>query len=419
MQKATVMILSLVYMIFLLPIHVTPLASLGSRIDNVNHAFYMAYAQNKANATGAGNAASNSISNGTKITGTISNATSNTGTGTGAGASKIATERDIRSPPPPKLQLQPQIITIKHKTPVSFISLALHHNIIANRPGIAIVVPVFTAAAYNDAFYTFYKHYQFAKVGQNITKNLYFLSAKITRPKSRAISAVAASSNSLPYLVKHLELVVPRVNLSVITDVDVDGGTIFTNNLNTTNRYDILILGHQEYVTQQEYNNLRKFVANGGTMILLDGNVFYAQVGYDRPTQTITLIKGHGWAYNGRSAWKSVAERWFNETSQWVGSNSLCSTSCVIKFANNPFKYTHREEQYLTNSNDAVLLNYNESLSTLNPNTPKDVTFAHIYTIGAYELKYKKGLVIGTGLYADQIITNRSFLVFLDHLLFG
>ena len=418
MQKATVIILSLVPMILLLPI--LPIFLLKSGIDSLNHAFYMVYAQNKANATGAGNAAPNSISNSTETKGTISNDTSNTGTGTGAGSSKIATEGDIRSPPPPpQPQLHSQIIKIKHKTPVSVLSLTIHHNFHANRPSIAIVVPVFTSAAYNDAFYTFYKHFQSVKVGQNITKNLYLLSAKITSPKSKVISAVAASSISLPYLVKHLELVVPRVNLSVITDGGVDSGSIFTNNLNTTNRYDILVLGHQEYVTQQEYNNFRTFVANGGTMLLLDGNVFYAQVGYDRPTQTITLIKGHGWAYNGRSAWKSVNERWLNETSQWVGSNSLCSTACVIKFANNPFEYTHREEQYLTNSNDTILLNYNESLSTLNPNTQRNVTFAHIYTIGAYELKFKKGLVIGTGLYADQIINNRQFLVFLDHLLFG
>ncbi|HEY5631448.1 MAG TPA: N,N-dimethylformamidase beta subunit family domain-containing protein, partial [Nitrososphaeraceae archaeon] len=365
-----------------------------------------------------GNAASNSVSNGKKATETISNATSNTGTGTGAGASTIVTEGDIKSPPPPKTQLHPQVIKIKHKAPVSLSSLGLRHNFSMSKPSIAIVVPVFTAAAYNDAFYTFYKHFQFAKVGQNITKNLYLLSTKITSPKFRVISALDASSSSLPYLVKHLELAAPRVNLSVITDVDVDSGSIFTNNLNTTNRYNILILGHQEYVTQQEYNNFRTFVANGGTLLLLDGNVFYAQVGYDRPTHTITLIKGHGWAYNGKSAWKSVGERWFNETSQWVGSNYLCS-SCVIKFANNPFEYMHREEQYLTNNNDTLLLNYNESYSTLNPNAPKDLATAHSYTVGAYELQYKKGLVIGTGLYADQIITNRSFLVFLDHLLFG
>ncbi|NAL78639.1 N,N-dimethylformamidase beta subunit family domain-containing protein [Nitrososphaera sp. AFS] len=261
MQKATVMILLLAYATLLLSILIP--SSLKNRIDSVNHAFYVVYAQTKANATGAGNAASNSVSNGTKATGTISNATSNTGTGTGAGAPTIATEGDIKSPPPPKTQLHPQVIKIKHKAPVSLSSLGLRHNFSTSRPSVAIVVPVFTAAAYNDAFYTFYKHFQFAKVGQNITKNLYLLSAKINSPKSRVISAVAASSISLPYLVKHLELVVPRVNLSIITDTDVDSGSIFTNNLNTTNRYDILILGHQEYVTQQEYNNFRTFVANG------------------------------------------------------------------------------------------------------------------------------------------------------------
>jgi hypothetical protein len=46
----------------------------------------------------------------------------------------------------------------------------------------------------------------------------------------------------------------------------------------------------------------------------------------------ITLVKGHGWAYNGKSAWRSVAERWAKETSQWVGSNYHCF-SCKITFA--------------------------------------------------------------------------------------
>ena len=88
-------------------------------------------------------------------------------------------------------------------------------------------------------------------------------------------------------------------------------------------------------------------------MVLMDGNVFNAEVKYDRNTHTITLVKGHGWAYNGKSAWKSVGERWTNETSQWIGSNSFCF-SCNVTFANNPFQYRHHEEQYLTNPNDLI-----------------------------------------------------------------
>src|SRR5947208_1306018 len=151
----------------------------------------------------------------------------------------------------------------------------------------------------------------------------------------------------------------PKSHISVLTDSDADNvNSLFF--VNGTNKYDILILGHQEYVTQQEYDNLKHFVANGGTLVLMDGNVFYAEVKYDRNTHTITLVKGHGWAYNGKSAWKSVGERWANETSQWVGSNSFCF-SCYVIFANNPFQYRHHEEQYLTNPNDLILLNYHAS----------------------------------------------------------
>jgi len=48
----------------------------------------------------------------------------------------------------------------------------------------------------------------------------------------------------------------------------------------------------------------------------------------------ITVVKGHGWTYNVKSAWRSVAERWAKEASQWVGSNYHCF-SCKITFANN------------------------------------------------------------------------------------
>jgi hypothetical protein len=59
----------------------------------------------------------------------------------------------------------------------------------------------------------------------------------------------------------------------MLTDADVDSGNIFTTK-NKFNKYDILVIGHQEYVTQQEYDNLRQFVSHGGTMIILDGNIF-------------------------------------------------------------------------------------------------------------------------------------------------
>jgi hypothetical protein len=201
-----------------------------------------------------------------------------------------------------------------------------------------------------------------------------------------------------------------------LTDADVDNASIFKNNNNnnngvssiagnifsTNNAYDVIIIGHQEYVTQREYDNLKNFVTNGGTMIVLDGNVFYAEVKYDRHTNTITLVKGHGWAFNGRSAWKSVAERWNKETSQWVGSNYLCY-SCQITFANDPFEYKHHEEQYITNPNDKILMNYNASLLNYPTTSLKKPVIA------TYELDYKGGKVVSLGIYSDDIITNDKF----------
>ena len=345
----------------------------------------------------------------------------NTGTGVSTGTTNITTESDLPNvmsvpaslPKPQQFQLANME---KHKKPVPLLFLALHSHAYMVGSRIALVVPVFTSAAYNDAFYIFYQHYAGVRAGENVTDHVFLLSSSVTNPKSPRSVAFEASAYSMRYLAKHLALLTPKNNISVLTDINVDGGAIFMDNKNTTNRYDILILGHQEYVTQQEYTNLKAFVANGGTMVLLDGNVFYAQVGYDRNTQTITLLKGHGWAFNGKSAWKSAGERWGNETSQWIGSNYLCS-ACKITFASNPFGYSHREEQYITNANDTILLNYNASHSSLNPKISRNATSTHADMIATYELSYKKGRVIGLGMYSDVIIDHRNFLVFLDHLL--
>ena len=68
-------------------------------------------------------------------------------------------------------------------------------------------------------------------------------------------------------------------------------------------------------------------------MLLLDGNVFYAEVNYDHQKDMVSLVKGHYWAFNGRTAWKSVAERWKNETSQmdWKALSMLPVRKSISK----------------------------------------------------------------------------------------
>jgi hypothetical protein len=267
---------------------------------------------------------------------------------------------------------------------------------------IALINPTFTAAAYNNAFYIFYRLYDNIPRGKNVTTDLNLLSTKVTN----LTTAATSSAFTMIYLLNNLQWLSPEFNITLLTDADVDSGSIFMKN--GSNAYDVLILGHQEYVTQQEYDNLKRFVADGGTMITMDGNVFYAEVKYDRENKTISLIKGHGWAFNGKSAWKSIGERWANETSQWVGSNYLCY-QCVTGFAYDPFRYTAHEEQYVTNPKDIILLDYNASLP---------ISFQSAkFVVATYELNYQKGNVIALGIYSDEIIANDKFDRYLDSLL--
>ena len=271
---------------------------------------------------------------------------------------------------------------------------------------IAVVSPSFTAAAYNDHnFYSFYRKYGNVSYATNITSDLGMLNASVSRSAGRSAFAMLE-------LVRNLKWATPQSNITVITDADVDSDGIFLKN--GSNGYDVVILGHQEYVTQREYDNFKRFVSNGGTMIILDGNVFYAEVNYDNSTETIRLVKGHGWAFNGKSAWKSIGERWANETATWVGSNYLCY-SCDITFTNNPFRYIHHEENYVTNPNDIILLDYNatDNNNATDYNYKTDIR----HVIATYELNYGRGKVIALGIYSDDIIANGKFDRFLDSLL--
>ncbi len=291
-----------------------------------------------------------------------------------------------------------------------------HSGATAKRPNIALIKPTFTAAAYDNAFYKFFLLFAHTLPGTNVTTHLDLLSNKI--PKQLTPSASSLSMSFLPHYLKKL---LPQSNINVLTDADVDNGSpIFmkngiTNNIN--NIYDILIIGHQEYVTQREYDNLKQFVANGGILIVLDGNVFYAQVKYDRNTDLVTLVKGHGWAFNGKSAWKSVSERWKQETSQWIGSNYLCY-SCKIIFLNNPFGYKHHEEQYITNTKAKILMNYDAKvIITSNKKTRISQVPIAQPVIATYQLNYQRGKVIVIGLFSSDIISNNKFDKFFDGLL--
>ena len=92
-----------------------------------------------------------------------------------------------------------------------------------------------------------------------------------------------------------------------------------------------------------------------------------------------------------------------SETTEWVGNNFGCAR-CVITFNNNPFSYVHHEENYVTNPNVKILIDY-EAQSEYN------------YKIAAHELNYGLGKVISLGIFGSDVVDNDNFLKFYESLL--
>jgi YHS domain-containing protein len=254
----------------------------------------------------------------------------------------------------------------------------------------------------DDSFYTFYKKYAGISPNEFVTTHLDLLTASVPNITE---SYLNARSNGLKVLENRISSISPGIDISFLTDKDVHYGFVFDNN--DQNIYDILILGHQEYVTQEEYDNFKKFVESGGILILFNSNVFYTEVAYNTVDDEITLVQGHSWAFDGDKAWLSVLERWKAETSEWIGSNFFnCGQGCYIDFKNNPFSYVQHEEQYITNPNVNILIDY-KAQSMYN------------ILVAAYELEYGKGKVISFGIFGDDIIHDKEFLRYFDQLFFS
>ena len=272
-------------------------------------------------------------------------------------------------------------------------------QLLASESRIGFVLPTFTMAAYGaNAFYTFYKEYAQVQADEFVTSDIDSLSPSL-RNSDDSFNSMKALG--LHHLRDYTSFLLPNADLTYLADQDIHNGFIFAQD--DSNFYDILILGHSEYVTQQEYNNYKKFVENGGTIILFDANIFYTEVEYDPINNKISLVKGHSWSFDGEKAWRDIKERWADENTEWVGSN-YCGNFCHVTFNNNPFSYTHHEEQYITNPNVKILIDY-QAQSQSN------------FLIAAYELKYGLGKVVSFGIFADDVFEDNNLLSFYEDII--
>jgi hypothetical protein len=314
---------------------------------------------------------------------------------------------------------------------------------------VAFVKPSFTYAAYSlDGFYTFYDKYSDeTDETTNVTTDLNMLTVEVPDETYIHYKDDPSDPPTVPAQQEYYDTLrglveqrsssqnetvstegdegggngddLPPIQIADITDKEVHEDKIFDSAGN--NAYDVLFLFHQEYVTQEEYDNLKKFVMqNGGTIVFNTANTFTVEVKYDSADNTVTLVRGHTWAYDGSSyAWRAYPrERWINETQQWVGSNFMLDPqSDDVTFSNNPFDYEHSEEQFMTNPNATIIHDFEVTEDTSNElgDERDGHHFPSLETVVAtYEMISDKGKVINLGIFGHTLDDNEAFLEFYD-----
>jgi hypothetical protein len=186
---------------------------------------------------------------------------------------------------------------------------------------VAFLVPTFTLTPYDhyaSSFYAFFGRYEHMLPQVKITTDLTLLTTKVSpRTDLYLWNHEAPFYNFLTSKTAARCGLVMGENLRLVTDIAADEGALFVNGVR---QYDVLIVGHEEYVTRAEYNQLKLFVYSGGRIVEMSGNTFWAQVTYNKTTGMETFVGGHGYQFNGAYAWRSNYEPFDNESAGWFGS---------------------------------------------------------------------------------------------------
>jgi len=212
----------------------------------------------------------------------------------------------------------------------------------------------------------------------------------------------AGSNSIIPYKDKILSFM-PNAQIFILTDIDVNYGLIFSHD--GSNRFDVILLGHEEYLTQNEYTNFKNFVSTGGKLIFLDGNPAYALINYSPRTNSIRLVSGHGWNFNGTHAYLGPQEYWATENTAWIGSNYYCFNCDNYHY--DPFNYEHSnpyEDNYVTNPSDVIITNYHSTKDTSK-------------IVATYQLSYGKGKTIMFGISSTRVRDDPLYLDYFRYIL--
>ncbi|MFX0044504.1 MAG: hypothetical protein ACFE8Z_01530 [Candidatus Hermodarchaeota archaeon] len=309
------------------------------------------------------------------------------------------------------------IATSRSTSPIQISGPVRTITSLEERPRIAVVKPIFTDTAYSNAFYTFYRKHS-KNPAPFITADLNYLNVTVK-------DDWGWSSGLREFLSSHkaaLAGIGLERDIRLIDEIDVTLGGLFDEGRRT---YDVLVLGFTEYVTAEEYAAYKRFVETGGTLIIMDACNFLAEVKFHPPTSPgelghLSLVKGHGWEFNGTHAWKSVYHRWPDENRNWIGSNywkywigdhydylRVNTSHPISNYIRNSYgenitsRYGAHEENKLENLTDTQVLGYWHFI---------DSGEAPIEPIAAYQHFYGNGSVFHTGIMASDVVHREEFM---------
>jgi len=138
-------------------------------------------------------------------------------------------------------------------------------DILKPNDGTVVIYPVFTSAAYKEpGFYTYFG----GDCDESCVTNVSF-----ENPEFKFTSS--GNTAQILYLVGY----------DFITDIDVDKNPEILQN------YDTVILLHNEYVTQKEFDA----ITSHPNLIFLFPNALYAEIETNYDDNTMTLIRGHNY----------------------------------------------------------------------------------------------------------------------------
>ena len=179
-----------------------------------------------------------------------------------------------------------------------------------NLPTIAFVRPDFTTTAYSS-FYSFFSNSSLNPV-QYLIKTL---------------KTGWGTSTGAPYFINDLlNEGYPSNKIFTIGDLDVHNNKLYDRS--GEKLYSTLCFFHSEYVTKQEYINVINYIALGGNVILLNGNSFYSEITYDNVSNSIQLLNGHGYEFDGKIAIPSYNWRFNSVLMDNLNFNYIGSRFC-------------------------------------------------------------------------------------------